>query len=186
MALAENLKLLRKRRGLTQKELSDISGVSCNSIINYENSRRTSPPISVLQKLARALGVGVDELTASKIEVWPNGIAHFFIDHTQKSPPVDDWEEFIAERGEQDIVEQLTELVRLLNKDGVAEALKRVRELTEIQRYSITPVTQQPNPFPNLRSPRRDRKWEDVEWQEDAPPTAVEPNPGSDQTDAGK
>lgn len=125
MALAENLKLLRKRRGLTQKELSDISGVSCNSIINYENSRRTSPPISVLQKLARALGVGVDELTAERLEVRENGLRIWL--NNAPLPPVDDWEEFIAERGEQDIIEQFTELVRLLNKDGVAEALKRVR-----------------------------------------------------------
>ena len=185
MALAENLKLLRKRKGLTQKDLSDLSGVSCNSIINYENSRRTSPPISILQKLARALDVSVDVLTATRIANRKDGGIQIYVGPPQDLP-VDDWEEFVIERGEQDIVEQLSELVKQLNKEGVIEALKRVRELTEIQRYSITPVTQQPNPFPNLRSPRRDRKWEDVEWQEDAPPTAVEPNPGSDQTDAGK
>lgn len=184
MALAENLRMLRKRRGLTQKELSDVSGVSCNSIINYENSRRTSPPISVLQKLAQALSVGIDELTAERLEVRENGMRIWLND--APLPPVDDWEEFIAERGEQDVVEQLTELVRLLNKDGVAEALKRVRELTEIQRYSLASVKLPPNPFPSLRSPYRDRKWEDVQWQEDAPQTAAAPNPGSDQTDAGK
>lgn len=184
MALAENLKMLRKRKNLTQKELSDLSGVSCNSIINYENNRRTSPPVSVLQKLARALGVGIDELTAEKISY--NSTFKVWISD-MPSLPVDDWEEFIAERGEQDIIEQLTALIRLLNKDGTTEALKRVRELTEIQRYSIAPIMrQQPRLFPNLRSPYRDRKWEDAEWQEDAPPTAAAPNPGSDQTDAGK
>ena len=186
MALAENLRLLRKRKNLTQKELSDISGVSCNSIINYENSRRTRPPISVLHKLARALGVSIDALTAEKLVLRPYDGTVKIWNGDMEYLPVDDWEEFIAERGEQDIIEQFTELVRLLNKDGVSEALKRVRELTEIQRYSIAPVMQQPNPFPNLRSPYRDRKWEDVEWQEDAPPMAAEPNPGSDQTDAGK
>lgn len=115
MALAENLKFFRKHKNLTQKELSDLSGVSCNSIINYENSRRTSPPVSVLQKLARALGVGIDELTAEKISY--NGTFRVWLSD-MPSPPVDDWEEFIAERGEQDVVEQFAELVRLLNKDG--------------------------------------------------------------------
>ena len=185
MALAENLKMLRKRRGLTQKELSDISGVSCNSIINYENSRRTSPPISVLQKLAFALDVSVDVLTATRIANRKDGGIQIYVGPPQDLP-VDDWEEFVLERGEQDIVEQLSELVKQLNKDGVIEALKRVRELTEIQRYSLASVKLPPNPFPSLRSPNRDRKWEDVEWPEDAPQTAAAPNPGSDQTDAGK
>lgn len=185
MALAENLKLLRKRRGLTQQQLADLSGVSCNSIINYETNRRNSPPISILNKLARALETSVDTLTADKIEfrkervyVWPR---------SEPMAPVDDWEEFMEERGNRDVAERLSELVRFLNKEGAAEALKRVRELTEIQRYSIASVMRpQPSPYPSLKSQSRDRKWEDVEWQEDAPPTAAEPNPGSDPTDAGK
>ena len=183
MALAENLKYLRKRKNLTQKELSDISGVSCNSIINYENSRRTSPPISVLKKLAIALDVGVDELTASSLNFSKMGRRIVVLDNAPM-PPIDDWEEFMHERGERDIVEQLTEWVKLLNKEGCSEALKRVYELTEIPRY------RELMPQPLVQRPvtvRIKTKSEEVtQWPEDAPPTAAEPNPGSDQTDAGK
>ena len=186
MALAENLKLLRKRKGLTQKDLSDLSGVSCNSIINYENSRRTSPPISILQKLARALDVSVDVLTATRIANRKDGGIQIYVGPPQDLP-VDDWEEFVIERGEQDIVEQLSELVKQLNKEGVIEALKRVRELTEIQRYSLASLPPlQPDIRTLLRESSNRYQQEVTQCHEDAPPTAAEPNPGSDPTDAGK
>lgn len=60
MTFAEKLKALRKRKSMTQKELADLSGISCSSIINYENGRRTDPPMSVLFGLANALGVSAD------------------------------------------------------------------------------------------------------------------------------
>lgn len=183
MALAENLKYLRKRKNLTQKELSDLSGVSCNSIINYENSRRTSPPISVLKKLAIALGVGVDELTASSLNIRKDG-RHIVVLTDAPVPPVDDWEEFMHERGELDIVEQLAEWVKLLNKDGCAEALKRVYELTEIPRYrepTQTPLARELITF-RIKAEAGD----DTQCPEDAPPTAAAPSPGSVRTDAGK
>lgn len=183
MALAENLRYLRKRKNLTQKELSELSGVSCNSIINYENSRRTSPPISVMKKLAIALGVGVDELTASSINIRKDG-KHIVVMTDAPMPPVDDWEEFMHERGERDIVEQLAEWVKLLNKEGCSEALKRVYELTEIPRYRE--LTPQPLARELITVKIKAEAGDDTPCPEDAPPTAAEPNPGSDQTDAGK
>lgn len=62
MTLGENLRFLRKRKNLTQKELAELSGVSCNSIINYENGRRTDPPISQVLKIANALEVDLDDI----------------------------------------------------------------------------------------------------------------------------
>lgn len=62
MCLAENLRRLRKGKSLTQTELAELTGVSCNSIINYENGRRTDPPLSVLRNLAAGLGVSIDRL----------------------------------------------------------------------------------------------------------------------------
>lgn len=66
-AMAENLRCLRKSKNLTQKELSNLSGVSCNSITNYETDRRTDPPVSVTIKLADALGVSIDQLARGQI-----------------------------------------------------------------------------------------------------------------------
>ena len=146
MAFAENLRTLRKYRNMTQKELADASGVSCSSIINYENGRRVSPPISILNKLASALRVNLLALGAEHIHVKKNGSLVLFgvpnmDDFTGQveSVAVDDWEEFIIERGEQDIMEQLREYVKLLNREGAAEAVKRVQELTEIQKYRVEP-----------------------------------------------
>lgn len=137
MAFAENLKLLRKHRKLTQKELADKSGVSCSSIINYENERRTNPPSSVMQKLASALGVSPMVLQAESITFKHNGIIAIKagFDFTIPRLDIDDWEEFIAERGEQDIILQIAEYIKQLNKEGAAEAVKRVGELTEIEKY---------------------------------------------------
>ena len=140
MSFAENLKILRKHRGMTQKELSDASGVSCNSIINYENSRRLNPPFSILNNLAKALGTTVDVLGAHRVYIDKNGSVSVYepmdVDAFIASDEErDDWEEFIQARGEQDIMQQLSAYVQMLNKEGAAEAVKRVAELTEIPRY---------------------------------------------------
>lgn len=175
MSLAENLKTLRKYRGMTQKELSEVSGVSCSSIINYENSRRTNPPVSVLTSLASALGVGIDVLGSDLIDIRNETLYVYNIPHLDEfyarmslADNIDDWETFIQDSGEKDILNEIARHIKVLNKDGAAEAVKRVAELTEIPRYRLK------------------QKWEGRSWPEDAPPTAAAPNPGSDQTDAGK
>lgn len=54
----------RERRGLTQQDLADGSGVSQNAISNYETGRRNARP-STARKLADALGVGIEDLIRS-------------------------------------------------------------------------------------------------------------------------
>ena len=55
------IKALRERRGMTQAELADQIGVSGKTISKWETARGL-PDISLLQPLARALGVSVIEL----------------------------------------------------------------------------------------------------------------------------
>lgn len=57
-----NLKAIRKSKGLTQKQLSDLSGVSRVAIARYETNQQT-PQKAAIEKLARALGVSAEELT---------------------------------------------------------------------------------------------------------------------------
>ncbi len=57
-----NLKAIRKSKGLTQKQLSDLSGVSRVAIARYETNQQT-PQKAAIEKLARALCVSVEELT---------------------------------------------------------------------------------------------------------------------------
>ena len=50
------IKELRKRHGITQKELAEVSGLSINAICSFERGHFT-PSISTLQKLADALKI---------------------------------------------------------------------------------------------------------------------------------
>ncbi|TQX00379.1 XRE family transcriptional regulator, partial [Clostridioides difficile] len=40
MQIGKNLKKIRKQKELTQIQLAEISGISRNALINYENDKR--------------------------------------------------------------------------------------------------------------------------------------------------
>lgn len=54
LALAKRIKNIRKRRGISQEKLSDMSGVSFGSIKRFENSGNIS--LISLTKIAIAIG----------------------------------------------------------------------------------------------------------------------------------
>jgi transcriptional regulator with XRE-family HTH domain len=66
MAVAENVRSLRKRRGISQKELSRISGVSYGSVKRFETTGNIS--FLSLTKIAFALDA-VDGIKALFTEV---------------------------------------------------------------------------------------------------------------------
>lgn len=71
--LARNLVALRAVRALTQDALARDSGVPRSTVANLE-SGEGNPSLTVLIKVANALGVPIDELLASpraKIRKWP-------------------------------------------------------------------------------------------------------------------
>lgn len=59
-----NLKQLRQRAGLTQQQLSDLSGVNLRTIRSYEWQQRDISKASgnILLALSKALGVDVADL----------------------------------------------------------------------------------------------------------------------------
>ena len=57
MSFGENLKRIRKTKGLTQAQLAEKSGVSYGAIVNYENGRRKEIQSATIAKLANALNV---------------------------------------------------------------------------------------------------------------------------------
>ena len=59
---SENLKKIRKEKGLTREELADKINMSWESIKNYEMNRR-EPKISECATLAKALGCTMSDLT---------------------------------------------------------------------------------------------------------------------------
>lgn len=74
MPFARNLKVARCKAGLSQKELSERSGVSQQAISTIENEER-SPSEATMTLLANALGYAVSDLVGKQInaEVAANG-----------------------------------------------------------------------------------------------------------------
>jgi len=60
--IAKNIKKLRKQRGLSQDKLSKLADISHNTIIKIESSAIQSPTMDTAQKIAKALGVSLDDL----------------------------------------------------------------------------------------------------------------------------
>lgn len=61
-SIGENIMRLRKELRMTQEKLAELTGLSCNSIINYEKGRRI-PTVENIYKLSSALGADVIVLT---------------------------------------------------------------------------------------------------------------------------
>lgn len=64
--LGKKLKELRRKQGLTQRELARRTGLHITTIANYEINRR-EPKANQLKVLAEALGVDMDKLLSTKI-----------------------------------------------------------------------------------------------------------------------
>jgi len=60
--IAKNIKKLRKQRGLSQDRLSKLADISHNTIIKIESGAIQSPTMDTAQKIAKALGVSLDDL----------------------------------------------------------------------------------------------------------------------------
>ena len=58
---ADKIRVIRKKQGLTQRKLGELSGISEQMIRNYENNI-SNPKFENLQKIAIALKVHINEL----------------------------------------------------------------------------------------------------------------------------
>jgi transcriptional regulator with XRE-family HTH domain len=60
--VAKNIKKHRQAKGLSQDKLSRMADVSHATIIKIESGGIQSPTINTVQKIAKALGVSLDNL----------------------------------------------------------------------------------------------------------------------------
>ena len=60
--IGKNIKKLRKQRDLSQDRLSKLADISHNTIIKIESGAIQSPRMNTAQKIAKALGVSLDDL----------------------------------------------------------------------------------------------------------------------------
>lgn len=60
--ISKNIRKLRKQRGLSQDKLSKLANISHNTIIKIESGAIQSPTMDTASKIAKALGVSLDDL----------------------------------------------------------------------------------------------------------------------------
>ena len=63
--LAKNIERLRKAKGLSQEKLARLADVDNNTLIKMESGENQNPTLDTLKKVAKALGVSVDDLIGS-------------------------------------------------------------------------------------------------------------------------
>jgi len=66
--LKENIKKIRKSKGITIQELSDISGISISSLSMYESGKRV-PSIKNIKLIASGLNVKIDEFYDNNLTI---------------------------------------------------------------------------------------------------------------------
>lgn len=153
MTIGENIKRIRKEKGLTQKALGDKCGLADSAIRRYELGG-ANPKIITLRRIADGLEVSLSDLVGDDYQAISSD--PYFAKSVEPRRAIqilenmyDTWEEagFSASNPPQDNedrkkiypVARKKELLRAfdtLNYKGKVEAVKRVQELTEIPRYT--------------------------------------------------
>jgi len=175
MTVGQNIKRLRKEKGLTQKQLGDKCGLADSAIRRYELGG-ANPKIETLDKIASVLGTTTDELRGIKT------LKHFTPEVITQNKHIDEILSFSLDKilsgygvsydvknfspnvkadlyntvfhhvtydenynnvaiyplipPKDMIFDKLTELYCMLNLKGKKEALKRIKELTELKCYT--------------------------------------------------
>jgi len=60
--ITKNLRKLRKAKGLSQEKLARLADIANNTIVKIEAGKNKNPTLDTLQKIAKALGVSIDDL----------------------------------------------------------------------------------------------------------------------------
>ena len=61
-SIAQNIRNIRKKQGLSQDKLSKLAEVAYNTVVKIESGENPNPTIDTLKKIAKALNTGVDDL----------------------------------------------------------------------------------------------------------------------------
>lgn len=155
MTVGENIKRIRKERGLTQKMLSELCGVNEVQIRRYElGQKNANPKIETIKKIADGLGVSLSELISEDYQsistdsyflpgVTPERAMEIIENmydiwkdagFSAKNPPHTDEEHLkVYETARR---QELLKAFDTLNYHGKVTAVERIQELTEIPRYT--------------------------------------------------
>lgn len=132
MSIAEMMRKARKEKHITQQQLADAVGLSVMSIRRYESRNekvRRTPTINECQKIAAVLGLCWWEMMG--LEEYGNGVYA----HEMEAATALKWIERLSTDKSNTDESVLLEAFHKLNEEGKHECIKRVLELTELQRY---------------------------------------------------
>lgn len=60
--VSENIRKLRKKKGISQDRLSKEADLALNTIVKIETGESPNPTVETLEKIAKALGVSAGDL----------------------------------------------------------------------------------------------------------------------------
>jgi len=60
--IGQNIKKIRKKENISQDRLSKLADITHTTLAKIETGRNNNPTIKTLHKIAKALGVRVDDL----------------------------------------------------------------------------------------------------------------------------
>ena len=122
LGIGYRIKKLRTSQGLSQKEFAEKIHIPVSTLSNYENGNRI-PGFGTLDKIATALHVKPSDLLGL------NPDRSIIPDQVQKKPV-----KVISDKQKS----RLDEAYNKLNQTGQKEAVKRVEELTQIDKYKLS------------------------------------------------
>ena len=64
--LADNIKRLRKKKGLTQEKLARMADIANNTLVKIEMGMAKEPTITTIRKIADALDISIDEIVGRR------------------------------------------------------------------------------------------------------------------------
>ena len=82
MTIGDSIKRIRTQKGMTQKQLGDLLGISVQTVSAYESGRRR-PKMETIERFADALGVVVSSLYSDPEEA--NDVAQRLINSSSES-----------------------------------------------------------------------------------------------------
>lgn len=154
MGVGIRLKQILRQKGMSIKQLSELSGISLNTL--YSITKRDSERVDkiVIKNIAKALGIDPLDLSPNaesdllffyntKVYDKLNGIDGFDGFDENKKPILQKgslaesifYSEITGFEDEKYVQYRLSLAFSLLNTEGKRKALERVEELTEIPRY---------------------------------------------------
>lgn len=120
LMVGSRMKAYRKNRNYTQREMANMLNIPYSTYSNYENNYR-EPPIEIIGQFCDAVGIDIPDLMGI---TEPHSV---LLDSLKPGESIS-----VTDIQEQKILSDFREL----NSEGKMEAIKRIEELTQINRYT--------------------------------------------------